>query len=278
MKNELSIIGVIKNFEDIKKINLEGIECWRARDLMPLLGYDRWENFQKVINKAKNACVNSKQNENDHFLDITKMVDLGSGSQRAIKDYILSRYACYLIAQNGDPSKIEIATAQTYFAVQTRKQEITEQATGDQKRLFIRKEVKNQNKKLFDTAKQAGVSNFGKFNNYGYLGLYGLVAEDIKIKKGIGKDDILDRAGSVELAANLFRITQTDEKIVNNQIAGEERANATHFDVGQKVRKTIVEIGGTMPEQLKPEKHIKEIEKAEKKMLKGKERKQLSDH
>lgn len=277
MDNELLPNSISKKFEDIKKNNPEGFEYWDARDLLPLLGYGRWENFQKVINKAINACINSNQNEKDHFLDITKMVDLGSGSQREIKDYNLSRYACYLIAQNGDPRKVQIATAQTYFAVQTRKQEITEQLTGDRKRLFIRKEVKNQNKKLFDTAHKAGVNNFGKFNNYGYLGLYGLIAEDIKKKKGIGKDDILDRAGSTELAANLFRITQTDEKMLNEKITGEERANSTHFDVGQKVRKTIEEIGGTMPEHLKPEKHIKEIEKVEKKFLKSQKMKKLKD-
>ena len=166
------------------------------------------------------------------------MIIIASGTSRettrTIEDYQLSRYACYLIAQNGDSSKIQISTAQTYFAVQTRKQEITEQLTDDQKRLFIRKEVKNQNIKLFNTAKQAGVSNFGKFNNYGYLGLYGLAAEDIKIKKKIGKDNILDRAGSTELAANLFRITQTDEKIINEKSTGEEKANTTHLDMLDK--------------------------------------------
>ncbi|TSC92376.1 MAG: DNA-damage-inducible protein D, partial [Candidatus Berkelbacteria bacterium Licking1014_85] len=153
MTNKIQPIGVNKNFEFTKKINDDGVEYWNARELMPLLGYGRWENFQKVISKAINACVNSQQDKKDHFLDVAKMVYLGSGSQRAVKDYNLSRYACYLIAQNGDSSKIQIATAQTYFAVQTRKQEITEQITDDQKRLFIRKEVKDQNKKLFNTAK-----------------------------------------------------------------------------------------------------------------------------
>lgn len=271
--------SINKKFEDIKKLNTEGIEYWDARELIPLLGYDEWRNFKKVIIKAQESCKNSHQTIKDHFVDANKMIIIAAGTSkettREIEDYKLSRYACYLIAQNGDPRKIQIATAQTYFAVQTRKQEITEQLTADQKRLFIRKEVKDQNKKLFDTAHKAGVNNFGKFNNYGYLGLYGLITEDIKKKKGIGKDDILDRAGSTELAANLFRITQTDEKILNEKIAGEERANVTHFDVGQKVRKTIEEIGGTMPEQLEPEKHIKEIEKVEKKMLRGQEKKRL---
>lgn len=270
--NNFIINEPAKNFEEIKKLNEEGVEYWEARELMPLLGYDQWKNFKKVIAKAQYACKNSNQTTEYHFADIGKMIIIASGTSRettrTIEDYQLSRYACYLIAQNGDSSKIQIATAQTYFAVQTRKQEITEQLTDDQKRLFIRKEVKNQNIKLFNTAKQAGVSNFGKFNNYGYLGLYGLAAEDIKIKKKIGKDNILDRAGSTELAANLFRITQTDEKIINEKIAGEEKANTTHLDIGQKVRKTIAEIGGTMPENLQPERHIKEIEKSERKLLK----------
>lgn len=279
MANEISTNGISQNFENIKKINPDGVEYWEARLLMPLLGYDEWRNFKKVIIKAQESCKNSYQTVENHFVDANKMIIIASGTAkettRTIEDYQLSRYACYLIAQNGDPRKQQIATAQTYFAVQTRRQEITEQLSEDQKRLFIRKEVSDQNKKLFSTAQQAGVSNFGKFNNYGYLGLYGLTSDGIRKKKEIGDDDILDRAGSTELAANLFRITQTDEKISNDKISGEEVANATHFDVGQKVRKTIEEIGGTMPEELKPEKHIKEIERVEKKLLKANLDKQL---
>lgn len=282
MGNELLPNSISKRFEEYKTTDSDKVDYWEARELMPLLGYTDWKNFKKVILKAKEACKNSKQAIENHFSEVGKMIIIASGTvretTRTIEDYKLSRYACYLIAQNGDPSKIQIATAQTYFAVQTRKQEITEQSNGDRKRLFIRKEVKNQNRKLFDTAHKAGVNNFGKFNNYGYLGLYGLIAEDIKKKKEIGKDDILDRAGSTELAANLFRITQTDEKMLNEKITGEERANSTHFDVGQKVRKTIKEIGGTMPEHLKPEKHIKEIEKIEKKFIKDKEKKKLKNN
>ncbi|HAT73534.1 MAG TPA: DNA damage-inducible protein D [Candidatus Moranbacteria bacterium] len=257
-----------KDFESIKKVNKQGIEYWEARELMPLLGYIEWRKFEGVILRAKDACETSNQKVSDHFVGAAKMVKLGSGSIRKIENYKLSRYACYLIAQNGDSRKKEIATAQTYFAVQTRKQEIFEQASEVNKRLFIRGEVKKHNKKLFDTAKQAGVSNFGKFNNFGYLGLYGLDAEQIKEKKKIGKDDILDRAGATELAANLFRITQTDEKIIKESIIGEGRANITHFHVGREVRETIKRVRGTMPENLFPETHIKELKKEKRKFLK----------
>lgn len=269
MPNQLLPNTPHKNFEDIKKIDENGIEYWEAHQLMLLLGYDRWENFQKVIQKAKEACIESKQNAMSHFLEVTKMVSIGSGAKREIMEYRLSRYACYLIAQNGDPRKNEIATAQTYFAIQTRRQEIFQQLNEDGKRLFIRNEVKEQNKLLFSTAKNAGVTNFGKFNNMGYLGLYGMSLPKIKIKKKIGKDDVLDRAGTTELAANLFRITQTDDKIKKEKIKGDGRASATHFSVGSKVRESIEKIGGTMPENLPPQKHIKELEKESKKVAKG---------
>ncbi len=271
--NDITPFEPTKNFESIKKINEQGIEYWEARELMPLLGYDQWRNFEAVIEKAKEACKNSEQEIKYHFVGVSKMIKIAKNTPREtgreVIDYHLSRYACYLIAQNGDPRKQEISTAQTYFAIQTRRQEISQLLTEDKKRLYIRQEVKSHNVKLFETAKQAGVNNFGKFNNYGYLGLYGLVANDIKRKKGIGKDEILDRAGSTELAANLFRITQTDEQIKNKNITGEERANSNHFSIGREVRNTIKKIGGTMPENLLPEKHIKEIEKEEKKSLKS---------
>ncbi|MAG44655.1 DNA damage-inducible protein D [bacterium] len=267
MTKQIILKQPAENFENIKKINKHGIEYWEARELMPLLGYKNWRDFENVIKKAQDACKGSKQAIKDHFANALKMVDLGSGSERKIKDYRLSRYACYLIAQNGDPRKLQISIAQTYFAIQTRKQELFQQLSHDQKRLLIRGEVKEYNKQLFSTAQQADVSNFGKFNNYGYLGLYKLTAQQIKQKKKIGKDNILDRAGSTELAANLFRITQTDAKIKNEEIKGQEPANATHYDVGQKVRNTIKEINGTMPEDLEPEKHIKEIVKTEKKLI-----------
>lgn len=266
MINKIILTEPAKDFEAIKKINEDGVEYWEARGLMPLFGYKNWRDFENTINKAKIACENSDQIIKHHFEYVLKMIKIAKNTEkealRKINDYRFSRYACYLVAQNGDSRKQEIAMAQTYFAIKTRKQEITEQFNEDQKRLYIRKEVKTQ--KLFETAQNAGVSNFGKFNNYGYLGLYKLTAQDIKKKKGIGKDNILDRAGSTELAANLFRITQTDGKLDKENIRSEEGANAAHYDVGQKVRKTIKEIGGTMPEKLKSEKHIKEIEKIKK--------------
>ncbi|MBU0569465.1 DNA damage-inducible protein D, partial [Patescibacteria group bacterium] len=228
-----------KNFEEIKKNDKDGVEYWEARKLMPLLGYTRWENFEKVINKSKKSCKKSGQTITNHFLDITKMVTLGSGSKRKVQDYKLSRYACYLIAQNGDPSKQEIANAQTYFAIQTRRQEVFQQLGEDGKRIYIREQVKDHNKKLFATAQQAGVSNFGSFNDAGYLGLYKMRLSSVTNKKNLGKDKLLDRAGTTELAANLFRITQTDEKIKREEVAGQKRADETHFRVGRKVRKTI---------------------------------------
>ena len=265
MSQEIIPNGPSRDFEKIKKLNKNGFEYWEARELMPLLGYVEWRKFEGVIRKAKDACKSSDQEVEDHFVGAAKMIILAKGTVREairrIENYNLSRYACYLIAQNGDSRKKEIATAQTYFAVQERKQEIFEQLNEESKRLFIRNEVRKYNKKLFDTAKQAGVGNFGKFNNFGYLGLYGMNAGEIKKKKQIGDDDILDRAGATELAANLFRITQTDEKIIKGNIKSEGLANTTHFHIGKKVRRTIKEIGGTMPENLPTETHIKKIEK-----------------
>ncbi|MBI2595206.1 DNA damage-inducible protein D [Candidatus Daviesbacteria bacterium] len=260
-----------KNFEDIKKNDENGFEYWEARALMPLLEYSEWRNFKGVILKAQEACNKSKQKIEYHFVDINKMIHIAAGSPkqviRAIEDYKLSRYACYLIAQNGDPAKEAIARAQTYFAIQARRQEIFESLNGNEKRLFVRGEVRDNNKKLFVTAQKSGVTNFGKFNNAGYLGLYGLRNKQIQHKKGIGKDDILDRAGTTELAANLFRITQTDEKLVKDQISNGDKANQTHFVVGKKVRQAIKDIGGTMPENLPVEEHIREIEKQRKKLF-----------
>lgn len=263
MDTSLIPTALHKDFESIKKMDEHGYEYWEARELMPLLGYIEWRKFHEAIKRAKVTCISTNQTIEDHFVGADKMIkiakDTAKEALRKIDDYHLSRFACYLIAQNGDPRKPEIAFAQAYFAVQTRKQELYETLDDDGKRLFTRQQVMSHNKQLFDTAKKAGVDNFGMFNNAGYLGLYGLTAEDIKRKKGIGHDDILDRAGSTELAANLFRITQTDAKIKMNGVTGQHAASATHYDVGSKVRTTIEQIGGTMPEELPAEEHIQDV-------------------
>lgn len=266
MENE--IMRTEETFESIKHIDENGIEFWYARELMVVLNYSKWENFKKVIDRSMISVENSGINILDHFADVRKMVSIGSGAEKVITDYKLTRYACYLIAQNGDNRKKVIALAQTYFAVQTRKQELSrqeyEQLSEDDKRLYTRNNVKDKNKYLFDTAKLAGVKNYGKFNNYGYKGLYnGETAKDIAQRKGISsKDDILDYMSSTELAANLFRITQTDDVLKNKQISNEKDACITHHQVGKAVRDTIKKIGGTMPEELPtPEKSTKQIEK-----------------
>ena len=272
MPNEMTFSGPHKDFAGIKKVDENGIEYWEARELLPVLGYEKWQNAEEVIARAARACINSGQAVDNHFTEVSKMVRVGSNTVREVRDYKLDRYACYLIAQNGDPKKSEIALAQTYFAIQTRRQEIFEQLSVNEKRLFIRNEVSDRNKKLFKTAKQAGVTKFGLFNDAGYRGLYGMSLSDVEKKKVVKKGELLDRAGSTELAANLFRITQTDEKLKKDKTRGERQASQTHFMVGGKVRQTIKDIGGTLPEFLPPEKHIKEI-KREVKHLKGNDKK-----
>lgn len=259
MTNEIT--APHKDFESIKHLDENGIEYWEARELMPILGYEKWQTAEDVIARAARATVNSGQDVENHFTKVSKMVKIGSNTARKVVDYKLDRYACYLVAQNGDPKKSEIALAQTYFAIQTRRQEIFDQLPEAQKRLFIRNEVTDQNKKLFKTAKEAGVNRFGLFNDAGYKGLYGSALTDVEKKKGIKKGELLDRAGSTELAANLFRITQTDEKITKGKIRGETAATSAHFMVGGKVRQTIKDIGGATPENLPAEKHIKELKK-----------------
>jgi len=262
MSNNLTLLGPNKDFETIKNIDDSGVEFWTARELMKLLGYFQWRNFEEVINKGKQSCLTSGQNIENHFVEISKIAPVGSNSYRKIIDFKLDRYACYLIAQNGDSKKSQIALAQTYFAVQTRRLEVFEQMAEDEKRVFIREEVSSQNKSLFSSAKKAGVTKFGVFNDAGYKGLYGIPLSEIEKSKGLKKGELLDRAGTSELAANLFRITQTDEKLKKDRIYGDSQASKTHFMVGGKVRQTIKEIGGTLPEKLLPEKHIKELKKA----------------
>ena len=258
-------------FENIKHIDDNGNEYWLARELQRILEYKQWRRFENVINKSKIACNNSNISVDDHFANVGKMVDIGSNTKRETSDYMLSRYACYLIAQNGDPRKEVIALAQTYFATQTRKQELSEKEYGelneDEKRLYQRSRVKKENYTLNVTAKKAGVKNFDKFHNAGYKGLYnGETANDIaKRKKLRYREDILDNMGSEELAANLFRITQTESKLKKDNIQGGNNANKTHYNIGKNIREVIKKNGGTMPEKLPtPEKSLKEIEKEHK--------------
>lgn len=263
-----------QTFESIKHINEYGEEYWLARELQPVLEYAQWRRFSDAIERAKLACKNSGFAVEDHFADVGKMVDIGSGAEREIDDVMLSRYACYLIVMNGDPRKEVIAIGQSYFAVKTRQQELIdnyEQMTEDQKRLAIRNEMIAHNKSLAEAAQMAGIEDprdYAIFQNKGYQGLYGgLGAKEIHARKGLKKSQkILDHMGSTELAANLFRATQTDEKLRRENIQGKQAAYDTHYQVGKKVRQTIKELGGTMPEDLPtPQKSIAQIEREQEK-------------
>jgi len=269
-------------FESIRQKDENGNEFWSARTLAPLLEYQDWRNFLQVVDKARQACEQSGHRVDDHFGDVTKMVEIGSGAKRPVADVRLSRYACYLIVQNGDPAKPVIANGQTYFAIQTRRQELADgsgfgQLSEDEKRLAIRSELAVHNRQLAATAKNAGVEtslDYAIFQDHGYKGLYGgLGAKDIHARKGLRKSQkILDHMGSTELAANLFRATQTEEKLRRDNVCGKAQANQTHFDVGHKVRQTIKELGGTMPENLPvPDASIQQLESAKKKRLKKKQ-------
>jgi DNA-damage-inducible protein D len=271
-------------FEKIKQADENGNEFWSARELSKVLEYSEYRHFLPVIERAKEACANSGQQVADHFEDILEMIKLGKTAQREVESVKLSRYACYLIVQNADPGKEIVAMGQTYFAVQTRLQEIRQMddynrlSTEDEKRLFLRNEMAKHNSQLAAAAKDAGVIepiDYAIFQNHGYMGLYGgLDAKAIHTHKGLKKNQqILDHMGSTELAANLFRATQTEEKLKRENIKGKQNANKTHYEVGKKVRKTIAEIGGDMPENLPVEDSIKKIEKAkEPKQLKSKKK------
>lgn len=261
-----------RTFEELRRIDESGNEYWSARELFPVLEYSRWEKFRPLVEKAKIACETAGAKASDHFHLEVKMIDLAKGAKREIEDFRLSRYACYLIVQNGDSSKPVIALGQTYFAIQTRRQELADDAafnalSEEDRRLFLRREMREHNKTLVETAKRAGVRtdlDYAIFQNHGYKGLYGgLDAKAIHSRKGLKKNQkILDHMGSTELAANLFRATQAEEKIRRENIDGKARANAAHYEVGKKVRETIKELGGTLPEDLPcPPKGIPQIER-----------------
>jgi DNA-damage-inducible protein D len=270
-------------FEQFKNTDENGNEYWMARQLSKILGYTDFRNFTTVIQKAAEACANSGQEVSDHLVEVNEVLIAGKGAKHTYSSYKLSRYACYLIVQNADPGKEVVALGQTYFAVQTRIQEIqnmdayNELSTEEEKRIFLRSEMTKHNAYLAAAAKNAGVQDgidYAVFQNHGYMGLYGgLDAKGIHQKKNLKKSQqILDHMGSTELAANLFRATQTEEKLRNENIKGKEKANQTHLEVGQKVRQTIKDIGGTMPENLPTAVSIKSVQKK----LEGKGAKKIS--
>jgi len=254
--------GQSLDFDSIKQINPYGQEYWSARDLAPLLGYVQWRNFEQAIKKAMIACKESGNSIEHHFADASKPIAGGKGAVQQVKDYYLSRLACYLIAQNGDPRKPEIASAQVYFAVSTRAHEIHQLLKQQEERLEMRLQVADGNKKLSEAASAAGVQsqNFGIFNDAGYLGLYTMTAEEIRTHKGIPEgEEILDNMGREELAANYFRITQTEGKLIRGNIQGEDEAVHTHYGVGREVRKTIEALNAPLPEDLPPAASIRKM-------------------
>ncbi len=274
---EQSATPHLSPFESIRRVTEEGNEYWSARDLAKILGYTEFRKFSNAIQKAETACENSEQAISDHFAHVSEMVGIGSGAQRKIGNVHLSRYACYLLVQNADPSKEIVALGQTYFAIQTRRQEQADELAGlteKQKRLYLRDQLSDHNRQLAEVASQAGVvkpADFALFQDHGYMGLYGgLRARDIHTRKQLKRNQhILDHMGSEELAANLFRATQTEAKLKREGTQGRETANQTHFQVGRKVRQTIVELGGTMPEQLPtPKESIQQLQQKEQKRLK----------
>lgn len=278
-----SIDDLLKSpFEKIKRISEEGYEYWSARDLSKLLGYTEYRKFQNPIQKAIESCMNSGEQVYNHFAQVSDMVEIGSGAEREVDDIRLSRFASYLVVQNSDPSKELVALGQAYFAIKTRQKELLEeeekrliQSEEDSKRLLLREQMRKHNKQLAEAAKDAGINepiDYAIFQNYGYKGLYGgLDRQAIHKRKGLKKSqDILDHMGSTELAANLFRATQTEEKLRRENIKGKMRANLTHYEVGKKVRQTIEELGGTMPEDLPTAESIKKLERQKQKELEDK--------
>ena len=277
--NQLSNTGHSSVFESVKKVNDNGVEYWLARDFQSILQYGSWDKFLNVVEKAKEACRNSGHNSADHFSHMVKMVPIGSGAQRETEDIKLSRYACYLIIQNADPAKEIVALGQTYFAVQTRRQELSDEfgkfESDEEKRLFLRQQMKEHNRYLASAAKEAGVVrslDYAIFQDHGYKGLYGGLGQvDIHRRKGLKKGQkILDHMGSTELAANLFRATQAEDKLRRENIKGKDKANQAHFEVGKKVRQTIKELGGTMPESLPSAENIRKIASKSRKQIKNK--------
>ena len=264
--------GHLSPFERIKRTNEAGNEYWESRDLADVLEYTQYRNFEGVIEKAKLSCFNSGRRIEDHFADVSKMIKIGKGGRREIKVTLFSRYACYLVIQNADPKKEIVAHGQTYFAIQTRRQELEDEHIEEDRRLLLRKEMRRHNVQLADAAKGAGVVepiDYAIFQNHGYMGLYGgLKGNDIHRKKGLKKSQkILDHIGSTELAANLFRATQAEEKLRRDEVKGKEAANRTHREVGAKVRQTIKELGGAMPEDLPAAESVKKIETKQRKRL-----------
>jgi len=284
MSDQLPVPAASNTFERIKRLNPEGHESWSARDLARVLEYLNFRNFQPAIEKAKEACAKSGHAVADHFAEMRNMVGIGSGAQREVEDWALSRYACYLVIQNADPSKPLVALGQSYFAVQTRRQELAEDEAlkEGQKRLLLRQEMTKHNKHLAGAAKQAGVIQpvyYAIFMDHGYRGLYGgLGMRDIRERKRLKpQEHVLDHMGSTELAANLFRATQTEEKLRRENVRNKDHANRIHNEVGRKVRKTIHELGGTMPENLPVAESIKKVESREKKRLKAEQKRQLQN-
>ena len=259
----LTISG--QSFEDLKQVNEHGAEYWSARDMQPLLGYSQWRRFEQAVERARTSCEQSGNPPNYHFAGAGKMINVGKGAQREVEDWHLSRFACYLIAQNGDPRKPEIANAQKYFAFQTRRQELSDQAAADRERLELRQQTTEEFKALSGAAQDAGVQSrmFGVFHDAGYKGMYGgMGSAAIKEYKGIPeKDMLLDRMNATELAANQFRMTQTRDKLARDRVQGQEQAIRTHEGVGREVREAIQRIGGTLPEDIRPAEHIKNVEK-----------------